>query len=342
MQAAWTFRRCANGDPVQRQGRRRPAQSTQERPPELARRRPAGDVQGLSARARPGARRGQHVARQGPLPDRRGALRRPLCGEPHPAAAQKTRPVHPAADAKAQARFKKGSRRWIAEIARDHPEAERLEIWFQDEARVGQTGRVCRRWFERGMRPRGVRDLRHQAVYLFGAVCPERDAGVALPHVGAAGTQAVLDELSAAVAPGARAVVLMDRAPAGTSRGRCVPDNLTPLFLPPYSSELNAIERVCSTCASASSRTACGRATQTSSTPAAPSGTRCSTRAASAPSVPSTGPRRSGLSGVGIRRANGVGRRRRDHRPHACDLRRVRGLPLPPRRCRTTPPGCRR
>jgi hypothetical protein len=91
----------------------------------------------------------------------------------------------------------------IAEVARDHPEAERLEIWFQDEARVGQTGRVCRRWFERGMRPRGVRDLRHQAAYLFGAVCPARDAGVALvlPTVGADAMQAMLDELALAVSP---------------------------------------------------------------------------------------------------------------------------------------------
>jgi hypothetical protein len=50
------------------------------------------------------------------------------------------------------------------------------------------------------MPPRG---LRHQAVYLFGAVCPERDAGVALvlPTVSAAAMQAMLDELSAAVAP---------------------------------------------------------------------------------------------------------------------------------------------
>jgi hypothetical protein len=64
------------------------------------------------------------------------------------------------------------------------------------------------------MRPRGVRDLRHQAAYLFGAVCPERDAGVALvlPTVNAAAMQAMLDELSQAVAPDTQAVVLMDRA----------------------------------------------------------------------------------------------------------------------------------
>jgi hypothetical protein len=134
----------------------------------------------------------------------------------------------------------------IAEVARDHPEAERLEVWFLDEARVGQTGRVCRRWFERGIRPRGARDLRHQAVYLFGAVCPERDAGVALvlPTVSAAAMQAMLDELAHAVSPGAHAVVLMDRAGWHIARELAVPANLTPVFLPAYSPQLNAIERV--------------------------------------------------------------------------------------------------
>lgn len=96
------------------------------------------------------------------------------------------------------------------------------------------------------MRPRGVRDLRHEAVYLFGAVCPERDAGVALvlPTVSAAAMQAMLDELSQAVSPGARAVVLMDRAGWHIAQDLMVPANLTPVFLPAYSPELNAIERV--------------------------------------------------------------------------------------------------
>jgi hypothetical protein len=133
----------------------------------------------------------------------------------------------------------------IAEVARDHPEAERLEVWFLDEARVGQTGRVCRRWFEKGLRPRGVRDLRHLGVSLFGAVCPARDAGVALvlPTVSAAAMQAMLDELAQAVSPGAHAVVLMDRAGWHIARELAIPANLTPLFLPAYSPELNAIER---------------------------------------------------------------------------------------------------
>jgi hypothetical protein len=96
------------------------------------------------------------------------------------------------------------------------------------------------------MRPRGIRDLRHQALYLFGAVCPARDLGVALalPTVGAAAMQAMLDELAQAVSPGAHAVVLMDRAGWHVARDLAIPSNLTPVFLPPYSPELNAIERV--------------------------------------------------------------------------------------------------
>ena len=96
------------------------------------------------------------------------------------------------------------------------------------------------------MRPRGVRDLRHEAVYLFGAVCPARDAGVALvlPTVSAAAMQAMLDELAQAVSPGAHAVVLMDRAGWHIAKDLTVPANLTPVFLPAYSPELDAIERV--------------------------------------------------------------------------------------------------
>jgi transposase len=131
-------------------------------------------------------------------------------------------------------------------VADAHPEAGRLEVGFLDEARVGQTGRLSRRWFERGVRPRGVRDLRHQAAYLLGAVCPERNAGVALvlPSVSTAAMQAMLDELGQAVAPGAHAVVLMDCAGSHVAKDLAIPANLTPLFLPAYSPELNAIERV--------------------------------------------------------------------------------------------------
>jgi hypothetical protein len=84
------------------------------------------------------------------------------------------------------------------------------------------------------MRPRGVRDLRHQAVYLFGAVCPARDAGVALvlPTVNAVAMQAMLDELAQAVSPGAQAVVFKDRAGWHIAHELAVPANHLPACHP--------------------------------------------------------------------------------------------------------------
>jgi hypothetical protein len=175
------------------------------------------------------------------------------------------------------------------------------------------------------MRPRGVRDLRHQAVYLFGAVCPERDAGVALvlPTVSAAAMQAMLDELSQAVSPDAHAVVLMDRAGWHIAKDLAAPTNLTPLFLPPYSPELNAIERVWLYLRERFLSHRLWPSYNDISTPAAPPGTRCSPRpAASAPSAPSTGPQRSVLNGDG------------DKAPCRCrgTARSHSAAPVPPRR----------
>jgi hypothetical protein len=44
----------------------------------------------------------------------------------------------------------------IDAVARDHPGA-RIELWFMDEARVGQKGGLTHVWYQKGMRPRGVR-----------------------------------------------------------------------------------------------------------------------------------------------------------------------------------------
>jgi DDE superfamily endonuclease len=97
-------------------------------------------------------------------------------------------------------------------IAAEQPAAERLEIWFLDEARVGQKGRMTRRWFLRGQRPRMVKDLRYRSAYIFGAVCPERDTGVALvlPEVSTTGMNLLLQEIASQMPERRHAVVLID------------------------------------------------------------------------------------------------------------------------------------
>jgi hypothetical protein len=91
-----------------------------------------------------------------------------------------------------------------------------------------------------------VREHRYASAQLFGAVCPERGAGVALilPKVSTAAMNIFLAELARAVPAGAHAVLVLDRAGWHTSRDLVVPDNLTLVHLPPYSPELNPVETV--------------------------------------------------------------------------------------------------
>ena len=56
--------------------------------------------------------------------------------------------------------------------------------------------------------------------------------------------QLMLDELSRAITSGAHGLVIMDRAGWHCASELAVPANLTPVFLPAYSPELNAIERL--------------------------------------------------------------------------------------------------
>ena len=115
-----------------------------------------------------------------------------------------------------------------------------------DEARIGQKGRLTHVWYQKGVRPRGLRQQGFASAYLFGAVCPEREAGVALvlPEVSTAAMDVFLAELGRAVPAGAHAALLLDRAGWHVSEALTVPANLTLIPLPPYSPELNPVERV--------------------------------------------------------------------------------------------------
>jgi hypothetical protein len=120
-----------------------------------------------------------------------------------------------------------------------------VEVWFQDEARVGQQGTLTYVWAERGTRPPAPRDNRHHSVWLFGAVCPARGAaaGLVLPQVSAEAMNLHLAEISTQVAPNAHALVLLDGAGWHQQGGRLkIPGNLTLLPLPPYAPELNGAE----------------------------------------------------------------------------------------------------
>ena len=153
---------------------------------------------------------------------------------------RKTRPVHPQSDARAQDTSKKGVRR---APDRDRPDPPRSRALRDLEPGRG-AGRPegPHRLYLVAARP----DADHRSAWIIGAVCPLRDTGVALvmTRLDTAAMNLFLAELAQAVAPGAHAVVLMDKAGWHIADELVVPANVTPVFLPPYSPELNPIERL--------------------------------------------------------------------------------------------------
>ena len=92
-----------------------------------------------------------------------------------------------------------------------------------------------------------MRDNRHDSVYLFGAVCPDRATGAAIimPAVNSEAMAEHLAEISRRVTTGAHAVVVCDGAGWHQPGQRLVvPDNISLLRLPPYAPELNPVENV--------------------------------------------------------------------------------------------------
>ena len=123
---------------------------------------------------------------------------------------------------------------------------KRLTLWCQDEARVGQKGRVCHRWFTRGQRPPGLCDQRYTWAHLFAAVRPSTGQGFALvlPEASTRTMQAFLDRFAATLAADEHAVMLLDQAGWHGAHDLVAPGNVTLVPLPPYSPQLNPVERV--------------------------------------------------------------------------------------------------
>jgi len=130
----------------------------------------------------------------------------------------------------------------LPEPAREKP----LEIWFQDEARVGQKGSLTRIWARRGTRPRAPRDTRYESAYIFGAVCPARKigAGIVMPHANTEALNEHLGEISRFVAEGSHAALVLDGAGWHVAHKLVIPDNITLVHLPPYAPELNPVENI--------------------------------------------------------------------------------------------------
>ena len=186
------------------------------------------------------------------------------------------RPRHHAHDEAAVAAFKKKVPDILATIAATS--GKPLELWFQDEARIGQKNKVTRRWAERGTRPFALKDQR-TASPIFSAPSVRRSARWPVSSSPSCNTEAMtlhLQEIAVAVAPGAHAVLFVDRAGWHVTAKLGVPENSSyprpPTAVPSHPSSIPS-RTSGNTCAIIGSPTAFSPTTMTSSIIAASTGT---------------------------------------------------------------------
>ena len=134
---------------------------------------------------------------------------------------------------------------FVQSVRDKHPERD-VQVWLQDEARVGQQGTLTHVWAERGSRPQRVKQTAYKWGYVFGAVNPRTGASSALiaPSVSTALMSEHLRMICEAAGADAHVVLVLDGAGWHQAKALVVPERMTLLFLPPYSPELNAIERL--------------------------------------------------------------------------------------------------
>ena len=121
-----------------------------------------------------------------------------------------------------------------------------VDIWFQDEARVGQRGTATRTWAKKGTRPRLACQQQFESAYIFGAVCPERNeaVGLVMPAVNTESMLLHLEHIALKIPKGRHAVIVLDRAAWHTTKRLQKFSNISLLPLPPASPELNPTEQV--------------------------------------------------------------------------------------------------
>ena len=103
---------------------------------------------------------------------------------------------------------------------------------------------MCHRWWRRGERAPGTRQIGYQWAYIFSAVRPDTgdDVTLVMPSVNAKVMDLFLAHFADTLDQDAHAVMMCDGAGRHDERALTVPDNVTLALLPPYSPELNPVE----------------------------------------------------------------------------------------------------
>lgn len=134
----------------------------------------------------------------------------------------------------------------LANLLPKEVDRDKVEIWSEDESRVGQQGSLTRIWAQKGTRPRKVKQRQFISTYIYGAACHQtgQSYGMILPYVNTDSMNTFLDGLSKEVGLERHIALIIDNAGWHSAVDLIVPSNISLVPLPPYAPELNAMEQV--------------------------------------------------------------------------------------------------
>ena len=132
-----------------------------------------------------------------------------------------------------------------AVVSKKRCDSQSVRVFSQDETRYGLLPVINRRITLRGIKPIAEIDCRYESVYLYGAIEPLTGERFFLEfsHITSECFQCFIEKFSEAFADSLNVLVL-DNGRFHQAKSLEIPENIVLLFLPPYSPELNPIERL--------------------------------------------------------------------------------------------------
>jgi putative transposase len=118
-------------------------------------------------------------------------------------------------------------------------------VFSQDESRCGLLTVRRRRLTARGVQAIGTIQHVFDWFYVYGAIAPTTGESFffELPHLNRITFQVFVDEFARAF-PDSLNLLVLDKSGGHTAKQLCIPEKIRVVWLPPYSPELNPIERV--------------------------------------------------------------------------------------------------
>jgi len=118
-------------------------------------------------------------------------------------------------------------------------------LYFFDESRFGTHSKIGHGWFIKGSRTSIPVKLGFQNFYIYSAVAPKsgKDHSLLMPYVNTKCMNIFLDHMSKEL-EGKEILLVMDGAGWHKSKDFNIPKNIEIIYLPPYSPELNPVERL--------------------------------------------------------------------------------------------------